>query len=522
MEKAYESERIYEINSDEWLLGRLLGMPQSEVKQKIEKSQTQHIAADHSLQMISNLEKKLSELRGEILETIQKGDNEPKFYNDSYTPPEGYTASGYYKDKYYEVPTTPSDGATNWKQRNPDLRSAPNDSAMRSNSAAMNRGKPKPKRPDFANGNPYGESETGDWRETPNPPADHPNFQAMRPPQQVMGPYNGPPERNPYNQDPIESFVEAGRVIRDKVNDGVKRVGKFFNNTVQKAGENDMTIINDLLGRYVNEYTKNQRRSDGTSASSRTGPNQVTIIDPRERPASLNDGKPATPMTIPPNPSAPNGLWEKNGRYFAIPSDEDRAYHYNPNSPYDKHGNPKDWDEWSKGKETDADGNYLEISGPYDDRVSPETQNPEDAEINAEISAQKQSAQTHANYGRDSSRQARGTLDVKLPPMKPIPNQIGSTIDRNQPKMIPPAKRNNIPPRGDFNNPPAPVAQDNNELKASFGGNTHETYRLLEDDGHVLRRGLTAENYEMIKGLALVLRISETEVLHRLEKNGAL
>jgi hypothetical protein len=62
-----------------------------------------------------------------------------------------------------------------------------------------------------------------------------------------------------------------------------------------------------------------------------------------------------------------------------------------------------------------------------------------------------------------------------------------------------------------------------NEIKNDMTGNSvGKSYRLLEDDGHVLRRGLTAENYEMIKGLALVLRISETEVLHRLEKNGAL
>lgn len=490
MEKAYESERIYEINSDEWFLGRMLGMPQSEVKQKIEKSQPQHIAADHSLQMINNLEKKLSELRGEILETMQKGDEE----------------------EYYNVPTTPSDGTVNWKQRNPDLRSAPPESVKRDNYEAMNRGRPKPKRPDFANGNPYGESETGDWRQTPSPLQSNSNFQAMRPPAETMGPHVGPPDKNPYNQDPIESFAEAGRVVRDKVASGVNKVKQVVRNTMKKG--DDDRIVNDLLGRYVKEVVKNRANSDPRSASSRTGPDQVTIIDPRERPQSLNDGKPATPMTIPSNPSAPNGLWEKNGRYFVVPSAEDRANNYNS---YDKSGNPKDWDEWSKGKETDANGDYLEIAGLYDNQVP-----------NVYDSNPDSRADASAGYGARSSDQARGAptqpdlSNIKLPPMKPMPQPINATIDPNRSKMVPPAMRNKIPPQGDFSSPPAPTARTNNELKASFGGNTHETYRLLEDDGHVIRRGLTAENYEMIKGLAVVLRISETEVLHRLEKNGAL
>lgn len=436
MEKAYESERIYEINSDEWLLGRLLGMPQSEVKQKIEKSQTQHIAADHSLQMISNLEKKLSELRGEILETIQKGDNEPRFYNENYTPPEGYTPSGYYEKEYYEVPTTPSDGAINWKQRNPDLRSAPNDLVMRDNSAAINRGKPKPKKPDFANGNPYGESETGDWRETPNPPADHPNFRAMRPPRQVMGPYDAPPVKNPYNQDPIESFAEAGRVVRDKVASGVNKVKNYFNDGVEKAG-NYSTETYPEDPRYPPENWNNDQ-------------------DPRFAP---RDAEKAPSMSIEDIiNSIPDNRRETISQRSLPPPDEDA------NGPLG--GSPRD-------------------AGTYG-KNEPDYRN------------------------------------IKIPAMKPIPNVIGPKINRNAPKMIPPAMRNKIPPQGDFNSPPAPTAQDNDELKASFGGNTHETYRLLEDDGHVIRRGLTAENYEMIKGLAVVLRISETEVLHRLEKNGAL
>lgn len=47
-------------------------------------------------------------------------------------------------------------------------------------------------------------------------------------------------------------------------------------------------------------------------------------------------------------------------------------------------------------------------------------------------------------------------------------------------------------------------------------------FRIQIEDGtgNVIRRGLTAERYEMIKGLASVLRISEEEVLRRLEKNG--
>jgi len=47
-------------------------------------------------------------------------------------------------------------------------------------------------------------------------------------------------------------------------------------------------------------------------------------------------------------------------------------------------------------------------------------------------------------------------------------------------------------------------------------------FRMQIEDGagNVVRRGLTAERYEMIKGLASVLRISEDEVLRRLEKNG--
>ena len=47
-------------------------------------------------------------------------------------------------------------------------------------------------------------------------------------------------------------------------------------------------------------------------------------------------------------------------------------------------------------------------------------------------------------------------------------------------------------------------------------------FRIHIEDGtgNVIRRGLTAERYEMIKGLANVLRISEEEVLRRLEKNG--
>jgi len=463
MEKAYESERIYEINSDEWLLGRLLGMPQSEVKQKIEKSQTQHIAADHSLQMIRNLEKKLSELRGEILETMQKGDNEPRFYNENYTPPEGYTPSGYYEKEYYEVPTTPSDGAINQKQRNPDLRSAPNESAMRDNSAAINRGKPKPKKPDFANGNPYGESETGDWRETPNPPADHPNFRAMRPPRQVMGPYDAPPVKNPYNQDPIESFAEAGRVVRDKVASGVNKVKNYFNNSVEKAG-NYSTETYPEDPRYPPENWNNDQ-------DPRAQKNSMSIEDIINGGGKIGAG---VGREMPP----PYGR--------AVPSTGKQP---SPPPPYGR----------------------LEPSPP----PSQPPQTPPDEDADGPLGGSPRDVGT---YGKNEP----DYRNIKLPPMKPIPQPIGPKIDPNKPKMIPPAMRNKIPPQGDFNSPPAPTAQTNNELKASFGGNTHGTYRLLEDDGHVLRRGLTAENYEMIKGLAVVLRISETEVLHRLEKNGAL
>jgi len=458
MKKAYQSEKIYDVNSEEWILGRMLGMPHSEIQEKIEKTKPQHIAADHSLQMISNLEKKLSELRGEILETIQKGDNEPRFYNENYTPPEGYTPSGYYEKEYYEVPTTPSDGAINWKQRNPDLRSAPNELAMRDNSAAINRGKPKPKKPDFANGNPYGESETGDWRETPNPPADHPNFRAMRPPRQVMGPYDAPPVKNPYNLDPIESFAEAGRVARDKVASGVNKVKNYFNNSVKKAG-NYSTETYPEDPRYPPENWNNDQDPRFAPRHAEKAPS-MSIEDIIN---SISDNRRSTISRRPP-PSPPD---------------------------------------------EDADGPLGGNAGIYDS-------NPD------------RRAKTSAGYGARSSEQARGAptqpdlSNIKLPPMKPIPQPINATIDPNKPKMIPPAMRNKIPPQGDFNSPPAPTARTNNELKASFGGNTHETYRLLEDDGHVLRRGLTAENYEMIKGLALVLRISETEVLHRLEKNGAL
>lgn len=473
MEKAYESERIYEINSDEWFLGRLLGMPQSQIQKSLEKTKPQHIAADHSLQMISNLEKKLSELRGEILETIQKGDNEPRYYNENYSPPKGYTPSGYYEKEYYNVPTTPSDGATNWKQRNPDLRSAPNDTAMRNNSEAINRGKPKPKRPDFANGNPYGESETGDWRETPNPPADHPNFRAMRPPQQVMGPYNGPPERNPYNQDPIESFVEAGRVIRDKVTDGVKNVKNYFNNTVEKAGNySPETYPEDP--RYPPENWNN----DQDPRFQRTG---VSQAPPMSIDDIINSGR-GIGRSI--GKEMPSNIRSKTSQ---TPPDEDA------DGPLG--GSPRDVGSYGKTPQTPQ-------TPPDEDADGPLGGSPKDV----------------GSYGKNEP----DYRNIKLPPMKPIPQPIGPKIDQNKPKMIPPAMRNKIPPRGDFNSPLAPVAQDNNELKASFGGNTHETYRLLEDDGHVLRRGLTAENYEMIKGLAVVLRISETEVLHRLEKNGAL
>lgn len=288
MEKAYESERIYEINSEEWFLGRMLGMPQSQIQKSLEKTKQQHIAADHSLQMISNLEKKLSELRGEIYQTMRKG-------------PEDRTGAVSVVPDYPEDPRYPPE---NWN----------NDQ--------------------------------------------DPRFQ-------VHGISQAPPMS-------IEDIINSEKEIR---------------------------------------------RKNGN-----------------EMPSSIRS------------------------KTSQAPPDEDA------DGPLG--GSPKDV------------GSYGKNEPDY--------------------------------------------RNIKLPPMKPIPQPIGPKIDPNKPKMVPPAMRNKIPPTGDFNSPLAPVAQDNNELKASFGGNTHETYRLLEDDGYVLRRGLTAENYEMIKGLAVVLRISETEVLHRLEKNGAL
>ena len=509
MEKAYESERIYEINSDEWLLGRLLGMPQSEVKQKIEKSQTQHIAADHSLQMISNLEKKLSELRGEILETIQKGDNEPRFYNDSYTPPEGYTASGYYKDKYYEVPTTPSDGATNWKQRNPDLRSAPNDSAMRSNSAAMNRGKPKPKRPDFANGNPYGESETGDWRETPNPPADHPNFQAMRPPQQVMGPYNGPPERNPYNQDPIESFVEAGRVIRDKVNDGVKRVGKFFNGAVEKAGNySPETYPEDP--RYPPENWN--RDQDPRYAPDQRTSNSIAQAPSMSIEDIINSGR-----------GIGGGIGRDMPRVSINPPANTTTPSARPRPTYKPSEGPLVTDDDENLANTDAD--YGRGSNESATRYGPKpTYQPSEGPLVTDDD--ENLANTDADYGRGSNESARRYGPPSIPtatasgnrgPFPEIADAAKTGI-----KRVGNAVNTGLKTAATVKNT---ISGGLNEIKNDMTGNSvgkSNSYRLLEDDGHVLRRGLTAENYEMIKGLAVVLRISETEVLHRLEKNGAL
>lgn len=333
MEKAYESERIYEINSVEWFLGRLLGMPQSQIQKSLEKTKPQHIAANHSLQMISNLEKKLSELRGEIYQTMRKGPEEDERYNPVNDMPTGIA---------YGQPGNP----------------------VRSNSGR-------------------GGSVVPDYPEDPRyPPENWNNDQDPR--LQRIGVSQTPPMS-------IEDIMNGGKKIRKE--------------------------------------------------------NRI------EMPSNINSKTSQTPLT---------------------PPDED----INSKTPQKPQTPPDE----------DADG--------------PLGGSPRDV----------------GSYGKNEPDYS----NIKLPPMKPFPQPIGPKIDQNKPKMVPPALRNKIPPRGDFNSPLAPTARDNNELKASFGGNTHETYRLLEDDGHVLRRGLTAENYEMIKGLAVVLRISETEVLHRLEKNGAL
>jgi hypothetical protein len=278
-----------------------------------------------------------------------------------------------------------------------------------------------------------------------------------------MGPYDAPPAKNPYNQDPIESFVEAGRVIRDKVNTGVKNVKNYFNNTVEKAGNySPETYPEDP--RYPPENWNNDQ-------------------DPRFQ---RDNREQAPSMSIEDIINGGGKIGAGVGR--AMPPPYGRL-EPSPPPPY---------------------GRLVPSSPP-----SQPPQTPPDEDADGPLGGSPRDVGT---YGKNEP----DYRNIKIPAMKPIPQPIGPKIDKNKPRMIPPAMRNKIPPRGDFNSPLAPVAQTNNELKASFGGNAHGTYRLLEDDGHVLRRGLTAENYEMIKGLALVLRISETEVLHRLEKNGAL
>ena len=282
MEKAYESERVYEINSEEWFLGRMLGIPQSALKEKIEKTKPQHIAADHSLQMISNLEKKLSELRGEIYQTMRKSPGDEEERNTTGGVPA--------RDLLAINPRTKE----RWKANNED----------------------------------------------PNDPR----------------------------------YVE------------------------RYAGQTDEQA-----------YYPNVEDDRGYARK-----------DPRQR-------------------------------------------------VRDKEWEARQWDDFRR-----RDSINLNRQETNDDVLPEKTRT-------------------------TSPRVDRPTING--PKASPVP--LSTPEDKSR-ELAPTA------------------GTTNNKLKASFGESTHQTYRLIEDEGHMLRRGLTAENYEMIKGLAVVLRISETEVLHRLEKNGVL
>ena len=149
-------------------------------------------------------------------------------------------------------------------------------------------------------------------------------------------------------------------------------------------------------------------------------------------------------------------------------------------------------------------------------------------------------ANTAADYGRGSNESARRYGPPSMPTANrgPFPEiadaarnalEAGKNIGRTAPaivntgiKRVGNAVNTGLKTAATVKNT---ISGGLNEIKDDMTGNSvgkSNSYRLLEDDGYVLRRGLTAENYEMIKGLAVVLRISETEVLHRLEKNGAL
>ena len=317
MEKSYESERIYEINSEEWFLGRMLGMPQSQIQKSLEKTKPQHIAADHSLQMINNLEKKLSELRGEIYQTMRKG---------------------------------PEDG-------------------------------------------------TGDVSVAPDYPED-PRY---------------PPENWNNDQDPR-----------------LQRTG---------IAQAPSMSIEDII---------NGGRGIGRGVGKEMPPANTTTPPARPRPTY--------------KPSEGPLVTDDDEKLANTAADYGRG----SNESARRYGPPS--------MPTANRGPFPEIA---------------DAARNA-LEAGKNIGRTAPAIVNTGIKRVGNAVNTGLKTAATVKNTISGGL---------------------------------NEIKNDMTGNSvgkSNSYRLLEDDGYVLRRGLTAENYEMIKGLAVVLRISETEVLHRLEKNGAL
>jgi len=353
MEKSFESEKIYEINSEEWFLGRMLGMPQSQIQKSLEKTKPQHIAANHSLQMIDNLEKKLSELRGEIYQTMQKGPEEDERYNP-----------------VNDMPT----GIAYGKEGNP-IRF------------------------------PVGHNNGMGPRLDPDYPED-PRY---------------PPENWNNDQDP--------RARGEKIGAGV--------------------------GREIPSARREPPPSPPYGRSVPSSPPPYGRLEPSPPPAQ--------PPQTPPDEDADGPLG----------------------------GSPRD-------------------VGSYHD---------------PDADAKATTAQDYGKYSNESARRY-GPPSMPTAPASgnrgPFPEiaDAARTAVNTGIKRVGNAVNTGLKTAATVKNT---ISGGLNEIKNDMTGNSvGKSYRLLEDDGHVLRRGLTAENYEMIKGLAVVLRISETEVLHRLEKNGVL
>lgn len=368
MKKSYESERIYEINSEEWFLGRMLGMPQSQIQKSLEKTKPQHIAANHSLQMIDNLEKKLSELRGEIHQTMRKGPEEDERYNP-----------------VNDMPT----GIAYGKEGNPI---------------------------NFPVGNNNG------WknRVVPNYPED---------------PRSAPENWN-NDQDPRlqrTNIAQAPSMSIDDIINGGRGIGRGVG---------------------------------------------------KEMP-------PANTDTI---PARPRPTYKPSEGPLVTDDDENLA---NTAADYGKGSN--------------------ESATRYGPRP---TYKPSDGTLVTDDD--ENLANTAANYGKGSNESARRYGPPSMPTANRGPFPEIADAAKTGIKRVGNAVNTGLKTAATVKNT---ISGGLNEIKDDMTGNSvgkSNSYRLLEDDGYVLRRGLTAENYEMIKGLAVVLRISETEVLHRLEKNGAL